>query len=91
MTHADSMLKDAWAKMLREAGVDLAVYPDVKEEEYAAVQFFICWDPPKEIFSKVLSCFPSKAIPGSTLCHLVSRSWTVRRCTDVSQMHALPV
>jgi len=51
----NSMLKDAWAKMLREAGVDLAVYPDVKEEEYAAVQFFICWDPPKEIFSKLTS------------------------------------
>ncbi len=49
----DNPLADSWEEALRSAGVDLAVWPDVEENEFAAIRFFICWKPPAEIFPKL--------------------------------------
>ena len=44
------MLKDAWFAAIRDAGLDVALWPDVPD--YAAIEFFIGWRPPEGLFAK---------------------------------------
>lgn len=53
LLHCDNMLKQSWIDSLTSHQVNLAVWPDIHEEDYKSILLFICWSPPPEIFKKL--------------------------------------
>lgn len=53
LLHCDNVLKQSWIENLNRLNVNLAVWPDIDEEEYKSIIMFICWNPPSGIFKQL--------------------------------------